>query len=178
MMTKFVRFNLYLCLALSLVFGAACHSTPEAKKKKKEEKQVAYLDLHLEVNRDGSLDNEEVTINRSSPYTINVDKMPFVDSGDIDEAVIVDDFGGFVIRLKYDWRGTQLLDGATSANHNKRIAVFARWPESRWLASPVIVKRIGDGVFNFTPDCSREEAEKIVRGLNNVAKKAKDADKW
>jgi hypothetical protein len=178
MMTKFVRFNLNLCLALTFIFATACHSTPEEKKKKKEAKEVAYLDLHLEVNRDGSTDNEEVTINRSSPYTINVDKMPFVSSGDIDEAVIVDDFGGFVIRVKFDWRGTQLLDGVTSANHNKRIAVFARFPDSRWIASPVIRKRIGDGVLAFTPDCSREEAERIVRGLNNVAKKAKEADKW
>lgn len=178
MMIKFVRFNLYLCLAASLVFASACHSTPEEKKKKKEAKELAYLEFHLEVNRDGSADNEEVTINRSSPFTINVDKMPFITSADVDEAVIVDEFGGFVIRVKFDWRGTQLLDGATSSNHNKRIAIFARWPESRWLASPIIAKRIGDGVFTFTPDCSREEAEHIVHGLNNVAKKAKEADKW
>jgi hypothetical protein len=71
-----------------------------------------------------------------------------------------------------------LLDGATSANHNRRVAVFARWPEGRWLASPMIHKRIADGVLTFTPDCTREEAVRIVRGLNNVAKKIKKEDKW
>jgi len=177
MMIKNARFNLFLCLAFAMLFAVACHSAAE-KKKKKESKETAYVELHLEVNRDGSPDNHEVTINTNSPYTINVDKMPFVDSGDLDEAVIVDDLGGFMIRLKFNWRGTQLLDGASSANHNRRVAVFARWPEERWLASPMIHKRIADGVFTFTPDCSREEAVRIVRGLNNVAKKAKKEDKW
>jgi hypothetical protein len=176
MMIKFARINIYLCLALTVLFAAAC-SSPAEKKKKKEEKETAFLDLHLEVNRDGSQDNEEIVINRSSPYTINVDKTGFVDSGDLDEAVVVDDLGGFLIRIKFNWRGTQLLDGVTSANHNRRIAVFARFPETRWLASPVVHKRIADGVFTFTPDCSREEADRLVRGLNNVAKKVKKEDK-
>jgi hypothetical protein len=176
MMIKFARFNLYLCATLALFFSA-CSSTPEEKKEKKEKKETAYLELHLEINRDGSSDNEEITINRSSPYTINVDKMAFVDSADLDEAVVADDLGGFVIVLKFNWRGTQLLDGATSANHNKRIAVFARFPKDRWLASPIVHKRIGDGVFSFTPDCTREEADRLVRGLNNVVKKVKKEDK-
>ncbi len=178
MMIKFGRFNLYLLLTLVFVFATACHtSTPEAKKKKKDAKDEAYLDLHVEVNRDGSEDNQEITIGRTAPYTINVEKMPFVDSGDIDQAVLVDDLGGFVIRVKFNWRGTQLLDGVTSVNHNKRIAVFARFPDPRWLASPVIQRRIGDGVFTFTPDCSREEAQHIVNGINNVAEKIKKDDK-
>jgi hypothetical protein len=176
MMINFARFNLYLCIAFTLIFAVAC-SSPEEKKKKKEEKEVAFLDLHLEVNRDGSSDNEEVTINRSSPYTINVEKLAFVDSGDLDEAVVIDELGGFVIRLKFNWRGTQLLDGVTSINHNKRIAVFGRFPDSRWLGSPIIHKRIANGVFSFTPDCSREEADRLVHGLNNVAKKTKKEDK-
>jgi hypothetical protein len=33
-------------------------------------------------------------------------------------------------------------------------------------------KRISDGVLVFTPDASREEADRIVLGLNNVAKEA------
>jgi hypothetical protein len=177
MMIKNARFNLFLCVGFTLLFAAACHS-PAEKKKKEEAKETAYIELHLEVNRDGSPDNEEITINTNSPYTINVDKMPFVDSADLDEAVVVNDLGGFLIRLKFNWRGTQLLDGTTSANHDRRIAVFARWPEGRWLASPMIHKRIADGVFTFTPDCTREEADRIVRGLNNVAKKAKKEDKW
>jgi hypothetical protein len=43
--------------------------------------------------------------------------------------------------------------------------------DCRWLAAPVISHRIGDGVLVFTPDATREEAEEIALGLNNVAKK-------
>jgi hypothetical protein len=41
-------------------------------------------------------------------------------------------------------------------------------------------KRITDGVLVFTPDTTREEAENIALGLNNVAKslgKAPKSDK-
>ena len=41
----------------------------------------------------------------------------------------------------------------------------------RWLAAPVISHRISDGVLVFTPDATREEAEEIALGLNNVSKK-------
>jgi hypothetical protein len=46
--------------------------------------------------------------------------------------------------------------------------------ESRWLAAPVIPRRISNGVLTFTPDASREEADLIAIGLNNVAKKVQD----
>ena len=46
----------------------------------------------------------------------------------------------------------------------------ARWTETRWLAAPLITKRISDGVFIFTPDASKEETERIVNGLKNVIK--------
>jgi hypothetical protein len=32
---------------------------------------------------------------------------------------------------------------------------------------------LADGVFVFTPDASREEAERIVRGLNNAVNLAR-----
>jgi len=41
----------------------------------------------------------------------------------------------------------------------------------RWLAAPLINRRMADGMITFTPDASREETEKFVEGLNNSAKK-------
>jgi preprotein translocase subunit SecD len=179
MMIKFARFNLLLLVALTLFSGTGCKSDPIEKKKKKEAKELTLIELHLEVNHDGATDNEEITIDRNNPFTVNVDKIPFLDGADVTEAVVVDEAGGlFSIKVKFNWRGTQLLDGATAAHHNKRIAVFCAFDESRWLAAPVIRKRIGDGIFTFTPDCTHEEAVRIARGLSNVAKKIKDADKW
>ena len=51
-----------------------------------------------------------------------------------------------------------------------RIGIWARYTEARWLAAPMITRRITNGLFVFTPDCSREEAERIVLGLNHVAR--------
>lgn len=177
MMFKFGRFNIYLCLALGLLFACGCQ-TPAEKEKKKKDKEFTIIELHMEVNRDGSSDNEPVAINRDPPIYVNVNKTPFVDSSDVTEAVLVEDLGGFAIRLKFNWRGTQLLEGITTAGRGKRIAVFCTFGPSRWIASPIIQSRIADGVLTFTPDASREETERIVRGLNNVAKKIKKDDTW
>jgi hypothetical protein len=39
------------------------------------------------------------------------------------------------------------------------------------LAAPQINNHITDGRFVFTPDSTREEAERVALGLNHVAKK-------
>lgn len=177
MMFKFARFNMYLCFALVWVFASGCQS-PEQKDTKKKEKQTTLIELHMETNPESASDNETVSVNRDPPISVTIDKNAFLDSGDVEQAVLVEDLGGFAIKLKFNWRGTQLLEGMTSAYSGKRIAIFCTFGPSRWLASPVIRKRITDGVLTFTPDASREEAERIVRGLNNVAKKLKKEDTW
>lgn len=49
---------------------------------------------------------------------------------------------------------------------------------SAWLSAVLIKDRIGNGVFRFIPDSSHEEAARIVRGLKNVIKESKLADKY
>jgi hypothetical protein len=39
----------------------------------------------------------------------------------------------------------------------------------RWVAAPTMTERIADGRLVFAPDATREEAERIVHGLNRVA---------
>ena len=46
--------------------------------------------------------------------------------------------------------------------------------ESGWLAAVLIRSRIPNGLFIFTPDASREEGIRIVRGLRNVLAKKKN----
>ena len=48
--------------------------------------------------------------------------------------------------------------------------------DSRWLAAPVISRRIDNGVLVFTADCERDEADQLVLGLNNVAKQIHKSD--
>ena len=68
------------------------------------------------------------------------------------------------------------------AYHGKRFAIFCKFGEhlknERWLAAPVISRRIADGVLIFTPDATREEADEIVLGLNNVGREVEKKTKW
>jgi preprotein translocase subunit SecD len=172
MMIKFVRFNIYLCLGLGLIFLATgCQSS-------KKKKDVTTLELHLEVNKDGAEDNVTVPIFRDQPVYVNVDKEFFLDTPDISEAKVVDDLGGFKLRLQFNWRGTLILNSVTSANLGKRIGVVCHFGKNRWLAAPVIRRQITDGVLEFTPDASREEADEIAKGLNTAAAKLKKEDKF
>lgn len=44
--------------------------------------------------------------------------------------------------------------------------------QSAWLAAVLVHSRIANGTFVFTPDASRSEGIRIVRGLKNVIQKA------
>ena len=165
MMIKFMRFNIYLLLAAGLVLlGVACQSSGKKKKK-----IMTALELHLEVNKDGAADNETISIFRDNPIYINVDKEFFLDSADIIESTVVEDAGGFRIRLKFNDRGSMILTGVTQANLGRRIGIFCSFGQARWLAAPMIRKQIADGVLTFTPDTTRAEADLIVKGLNDAA---------
>jgi hypothetical protein len=67
-----------------------------------------------------------------------------------------------------------LLEQYTASNPGKRVAIFSQFgkklDQARWLAAPVIYRRISDGVLTFTPDTDLKEAEEIELGLNNHAK--------
>jgi len=169
MMIKFERFNTYFCLFLALLVAGGC----ETGKKK----DYAAIELHLEVNSDGGSDNESITVFRSNPQTFNVEKNAFLDMADVVDAKVIDDMGGYKIQLKFNWRGTQVLGGMTAAHIGKRIGIYAVFGGNRWLAAPVITKQITDGAYTFTPDASREEADRIVRGLNAVAAALKKDEK-
>jgi len=75
------------------------------------------------------------------------------------------------------------LESITTANRGKRIAIFTQFgvekaAKQRWLAAPMIARRLTDGVLIFTPNATREEADEIVLGLNNVASKIKKRSKF
>jgi preprotein translocase subunit SecD len=179
MMIKPARFNIYLCatLALALACGCQLHGDKDSKEKK-EKKEVSTVSLHLEANPDGISDIVPVSIYRSQPIEVSMTKEPFLDSRMLEEAKLVEEPGGlFSIRLKFNWEGAAILDSTTSSNPGRRIGVYGDFKEKRWLASPLIRQRISDGVFKFTPDATHEEAERIVRGLNNVAKEIKKGEK-
>ena len=164
-----LNINAFFCAALFLLALTGCKTTEE----KKAEKERTLISLHLETNPDGSPRNSPVPIYRARPQMINVMIQPFLTNDDIDSANVVDMEGGVGIQLNMTKHGRQVLEMYTGRYRGKRIAVNCAFPELRWLAAPRIVQTINDGSFVFTPDASREESDRIVRGINNIAKKNK-----
>lgn len=164
-----MNINGFFCaLALALLFSG-CKMT----EKMKADKERTLISLHIETNPDNSDRTAAAAIYRSRPMSVIVTVQPFLDTQFVEEAAVVDLQGGFGIQLKFDAQGRGILENYTGSYKGNRIAVNCAFPDLRWLAAPRITKRIDDGIFIFTPDATREEAERIVRGLNNAAKKAK-----
>jgi hypothetical protein len=164
MMTRLSRFNTYFALVL-LAAGSGCESPFK-------EKPVSAIRLHLEVNPDGTGRSKPVAIYRAKPSYVNVENEPILAEVDLTEATVVDTLGGFAIRLAFNQHGTHLLDQCSAAYRGQRLAIFSSFGEARWLGAPQLSRHITDGVFLFTPDATREEAERIVLGLNNAIAKA------
>jgi Preprotein translocase subunit SecD len=176
MITGRARFNIYFLCAIALCF-CGCQS-PE----KKREKQISRLALHIEVVPDMSEFSQSITLFRTKPVVVHIDRSAFLTEAHVAEAEIVDDMEGWALAIKFDQRGTWLLEQYTTTSPGKHIAIFSTWgldkKEGRWLAAPVITRRISNGSLRFTPDCSREEAEEIVHGLKNLARQVAKKSKW
>lgn len=173
MVIRAARFNLNLLLALALVAFAGCHTT-------KEDKERAVVRIHIEVNQDGTGQNAPVPIYRGKPVMVNVQTSPFLTEANLVEAKVLETLGGFALQIKFDNFGAGLLEQYSARNPGKHMAIFCQFGkklvESRWLAAPQIGRRITNGMLVFTPDCTREEAEQIALGLNNVLAKSKRRD--
>jgi hypothetical protein len=163
MKIRLPRFNAFL-LALAVSLGAGCKS-PDTRK------DLSSLQIHIEVNPDGTDRNGPVTVGRSVPFQVNVDKMSFLSERHLKEASVVEATGGFGIRLQFEQKGTWLLEQHSLAHRGKRAAILAQWEgQGRWLGAPRLEKHIAGGVLEFTPDATREEADRIVVGLNKAVK--------
>jgi preprotein translocase subunit SecD len=183
MMIRANRFNLYLILVVVWVIAAGCKSTDGQQKK-----LLSTLRLHQEINPDLLGRSETAEVYRESPIQFTVDKEPFLSEANVKEAKVIDVTGGFALEIQFDRQGSWLLEQYTAGSRSKHIAVESQFVspgeekinKGRWLAAPQIHTHITDGRFAFTPDTTREEAERIAQGLNNVAKKLATGEeiKW
>jgi hypothetical protein len=172
MKIRWFRFNIYLLLA-TLVVGAACGC------KSSHRKQLSTLRLYIEVNPDASNMSQSVAVYRAQPFSLNVSKEAFLSEKNIAQAKVIDEVGGFGISIRFDRQGAWLLNSYSTQNHGLHFAIQSQWMDKpgdklnkgRWLAAPKILTGINNGNLTFTPDATREEADAIVAGLNNVAKK-------
>ena len=189
-MTSLVRSNMRIApqpfnsFFLAVVLGVGSLGfTPGEAKKKKEEKAAAMVRIFLETTDDGMA--PKVDVIRSRPISVAIVKQPFVDERDIVRAILLETpDGGFMIKLEMTSHGKQSLEMSTVSANGRRMVIFSQWtmdgvekPEERWLAAPLIRSPLHDGVIVFSADCSREEANRIVDGINNVAIKLKNQPK-
>mgnify|MGYP000642786565 CR=1 FL=1 len=159
------RFNTYLLVA-ALVAGIAGCQTPSKKK------ELSTLRVHIEVTPDGTGANQVVPVFREQPVRININKSPFLTELHVASAQVVESLGGYAIQIQFNRSGTWLLEQYSLANKGRRMVIFSQFgdgpDQARWLAAPLIRQGITNGFLVFTPDASRDEAERIVRGLNNL----------
>jgi hypothetical protein len=135
--------------------------------------QYTSLRIHVEVTDDGTQRCLKVPVDRTMPMTLTIDRNPVLFEEHLARALVVDALGGFAIQLEFTERGTIMLDTATTTYRGQRLVVFANFGPDRWLAAPMVSRRIQNGILVFTPDATREEAERLVAGLNNTIARLK-----
>jgi hypothetical protein len=166
------RFNIILLLAAALAGFVGCKS-PESEKKN----ELTTLRVHVQARSDGMQNAETVPVFREHPVLVSIARTPLLSEADVAGAKVVDVMGGFAIQVQFDRRGMWQLEQATTINKGRHFAIFSQFGtntnQARWLAAPRISKPITDGYLVFTPDATREEADRIVNGLNNAARETK-----
>lgn len=161
------QFNIYLALAVLLGLACGCQTGKKTS--------TAALRVHIEVSPDLTGASQNISVLRSDPVLVTIKREPILSEANIVSARAFNAMGGFALEFKFDENGTWLLEQYSAANPGAHFVIFGQWgkknSDGRWLADPVIGRRISNGTLVFTPDCSREEADQFALGLNNFAKK-------
>ena len=171
MVIRPLRFNFYLLLLLAGALGGCATTTGTSTK----DRPLARLTVNVESNREAEGFRELISVPRGNPVAINILTSALLNETHVAEARLVDSFAGCTMVIQFNPMGTHLLEQYTAAYPGRRFAIAALFGvqkklEKRWLAAPLLNRRISDGILAFTPDASREEADMIVRGLNNLAR--------
>jgi preprotein translocase subunit SecD len=168
------RFNVYFALAAVLVLLCGC-KTDQQRERDQAAKVVGALRVHLEASPNDAGTTQTISVPRSDPVLVTIADEPILTEANLIAARVIDTPGAPGIEVRFDEISASLLEQYSAANPGRHFAIFGQWGEKlsdgRWLAAPLITHRISDGTLAFTPDCSREEANQLVLGLNNVAAK-------
>jgi preprotein translocase subunit SecD len=166
------QFNIYFALAAAFALLCGCQTGKNDK-----QKVVGALRVHIETSPGPEGTSQTISVLRSDPVLVTIATMPILTEANIVAARIVDSPGGFAIEIQFDETGAWTLEQYSASNPGKHFAIFGQWGDKlangRWLAAPLITRRIANGVLVFTPDASREEAGQLVLGLNNAAAQSK-----
>jgi hypothetical protein len=159
------RFNTYLALTLALVSFCGCLTG-------KKLKDVGAVRVHLQTNPNDAGASDTVSVLRSDPVSVTIGHEPILTEANVVAARVMEVPGGFAVEIQFDESATLMLEQYTAANPGRHLVIFGQWGEKvadgRWLAAPLITHRISNGLLAFTPDISHAEADRFVRGLNNL----------
>jgi preprotein translocase subunit SecD len=162
------RFNSFLAAALALALLGGCQTTDRNK-------DVSALRVHMETNVNDAGTSRTVSVLRADPLLVTINTTPILTEANIVAATVISTPGGFAIQIQFDENARWILEQYSAANPGRHFVIFGQWgpdaADARWLAAPLITRRISNGVLSFTPDMSRQEANRFVLGLNAVAKK-------
>jgi len=150
---------------IGILGGSGCSSLG------KDSKQKAYLRIYLEASINDPAQSIVVPVYRKQPVLIRIQKEPILDERSLVHAAVVKGIGGYSIELVFDFHGKLVLQQLSNAYRGRRLVLQAIFPEARWLGTIRMNRPIMDGVLTFTPDATLEEAQRIVEGLNRVARK-------
>ncbi len=167
------RFNTILTAIAALLLVAGCATGNQAGK------ELAVLRVHMESAANAAGSRHAVEVVRRQPVSVTIDDGPILTEANLIAARLIETPGGVAVEVKFDELGTLTLEQYSSSNPGKHFAIYGQWGEklkdTRWLAAPIINRRIPNGLLSFTPDATRDEAKLLVLGLNNAAKKAGNA---
>jgi hypothetical protein len=176
-------FNIYLfAAAVFLAAGCGTHRLDKSK-------EYTFLRVFLEVH-DGADTHAQMT--RVARIPIYVESEPFLTEVDVSRAALVDfPDGTYAVQVMFNEHGSLLLDMTSTSNKGLNLVVSLLFPPpggkepknreapsvekevpgqprvSSWSAVR-ITRNISNGTIQFTPDTTHAEAERIVRGLNNM----------
>jgi preprotein translocase subunit SecD len=162
------RFNLYFVPVMVGLLVSGCALWHHEKKG-----PTAALRVHGEANATTSSSSKTISIMRSQPVELTISEDPILTEADVVSARVIDSpGGGFAVQVQFESTPGWQLEEFTAGNPGKHLAIFGQWSEKpsdgRWLAAPLITHRIADAKLVFTPDASREEADQLVKGLNQA----------
>jgi hypothetical protein len=170
------RFNIYL-LAAALTALAGCKTPEESRIANMQ----AVLRFYVEASPDGSDRYQKVDI---SGIQFNATKSHVLDESSLSRATVISTRDhGYALQVNFDDHGKLVLDAITAEARGKHLVIFTQFGvkktvQDRWLAAPLITRRISNGQLIFTPNATREEADDIALGLSNVIAKRVNKAWW
>lgn len=165
------RINTYFsALAAALLLG--CETT-NSTTGKKGDTELSSLRVHLETHPDNIGMSRKIDVGPEPLQSFSVAGPALGEMHLLAAQLWEGTAGEYAIHLQFDRSGVQMLEMYSMSYRGKRLAIFSQFPQPRWVGTVRMDRRIADGALLFRPDATRDEAQRIVSGLNKAVAKLK-----